>query len=136
MRPRRFQEFVIDLAKNDPTAIQVQTLEETGETKTPCGVAITTGDGESRWGIVGQLPDGAKHEGFDDAPVHGDPVVPDGTPQPTDLPEAWLAALLARSESSEIAGIERWSTRAEARPGYYGVTVRFHNTARVFMRLL
>ncbi|MGW1974830.1 hypothetical protein [Streptomyces sp. NPDC001889] len=136
MRPQRFQGFVIDLARNNPTAIQVQTLADAGDDKTPCGVAVTTAAGVSRWGIVGQLPDGAKHEGFDDSPVNGDPIAPGDAPQATDAPEAWLAALLAHSESPEIAGIERWSTREEVRPNYYGLTVRFHNSARVFVRLL
>ncbi|MFI1866361.1 hypothetical protein [Streptomyces jumonjinensis] len=136
MRPGRFQEFVIDLVKNSPTATQVRTLAEAGDTEIPCGIAITTAAGVSRWGIVGQLPDGAKHGGFDDAPVHGDPVAPGDAPQAADAPEAWLAALLAHSESPEIASVERWSVREDARPDSFGVTVRFHNTARVFMRLL
>ncbi|MFI1017570.1 hypothetical protein [Streptomyces sp. NPDC020965] len=136
MRPGRFQELVVDLAKNNTTAIQVQTLAEVGDTKTPGGVAITTAAGISRWGIVGQLPDGAKHEEFDDSPVHGLPTAPGDAPEPTDEPEAWLAALLARSEFPEIASIERWSTREEARPNYSGLTVRFHNGAKVFVRLL
>ncbi|GGZ18587.1 hypothetical protein GCM10010387_08920 [Streptomyces inusitatus] len=136
MRPQRFQSFVIDLATNHPTATKVQTLAESGETKTPGGVAITTSTGVSRWGIVGQLPDGAKHDGFEDAPVSGDPVTPGDAPQAADAPEAWLAALLAHSQSPEIASIERWSTSEDARPDYFGLTVRFHNTARVFVRLL
>ncbi|WP_329020782.1 hypothetical protein [Streptomyces sp. NBC_00690] len=135
MRPGRFQEFVIGLAEADHTAITAKTLAETGESSVPCGFAITVAD-ISRWGVVGQLPDGAKHTDFEDTPVHGDPIKPQDPPQATDPPEQWLAALLAQSGSAEIAEVERWSTREEARPGYFGVTVRFHNAARVFVRLL
>ncbi|MFE7132270.1 hypothetical protein ACFVIM_15560 [Streptomyces sp. NPDC057638] len=136
MRPGRFQEFVIDLAKNDPGVTRVQTLAEEGETKVPCGLAITLGQRVSRWGVVGQLPDGAKHEGFTDTPVHGTPCAAGEPPRPEDAPEAWLSALLGRAASPEIAHVERWSTRPDARPDYRGVTVRFHNSARVFVRLL
>ncbi|MEU5402738.1 hypothetical protein ABZ348_25955 [Streptomyces sp. NPDC005963] len=134
MRPARFQEFVIALARDDPTAISAASLAEMDDS-VPCGFAITVAD-VTRWGVVGQLPDGAKHADFEDAPVHGDPVKPQAPPRATDPPEQWLAALLARSGSMEIAEVERWSTREEARPGYFGLTVRFHNTARVFVRLL
>ncbi|MER6912434.1 hypothetical protein ABT354_12260 [Streptomyces sp. NPDC000594] len=136
MRPQRFQEFVIDLAKNDPTTVQVMTLADDGDTKVPCGVAITTAGGVSRWGIVGQLPDGAKHEGFTDTPVHGEPMNPGDGPQPKDAPEAWMAALLGQSRSPEIERVERWSVRPDVRPGYAGVTVLFHNAAKIFMRVL
>lgn len=136
MRPGRFQELVVGLATENPTVIAAQTLTERGETSPPCGIAITTANEKMRWGVVGQLPDGAKHEGFDDVPVHGDPVAPQDPPRVDDAPEAWLAALLTHSASAEIAEVERWSTREEVRPGYYGLTVRFHNTARVFVRLL
>ncbi|MFD9720590.1 hypothetical protein [Streptomyces sp. NPDC059076] len=134
MRPARFQEFVIALAGDDPTAGSAKTLAEMDDS-VPCGFAITVAD-VTRWGVVGQLPDGAKHTDFEDTPVHGDPIKPQDPPRATDPPEQWLAALLAQSGSAEIAAVERWSTREEARTGYFGVTVRFHNTARVFVRLL
>lgn len=136
MRPQRFTDFVIDLVKNAPTAQRVQTLAEAGDTKHPHGVVITT-TSESRWQFTGQLPEGAKHESFRDEPVTGTPVVPGATPQATDTPEAWLAAALAQAESPEIASIERWSTRPAAAPdGQHGLTIRFHNGARIFARQL
>ncbi|MEO3972319.1 hypothetical protein [Streptomyces sp. CAU 1734] len=136
MRPGRFQEFVIGLAESSGAATGARLLTEAGGAVVPCGVAIGTGGEESEWGILGQLPDGAKHDGFDDTPVHGEPVAPGDGPRTGDEPEAWLAALLARAQSPEIAGVERWSVREDMRPGYAGVTVRFHNSARVFVRLL
>ena len=136
MRPARFADFVIDVVKNQPTASRVQTLAEVGDVKHPFGVAITTSGGETRWQFIGQLPDGAKHDSFTDSPVAGDVLPVDAAPQPDDIPEAWLTAALAHAENPEIAAIERWSTREGERPGNYGVTVRFHNGARVFARQL
>lgn len=136
MRPARFADFVIDVVKNQPTASRVQTLAEVGDTKHPFGVAITTAAGEARWQFVGQLPEGAKHDTFGDAPVTGEPAPAGAAPQPGDIPEAWLAAALAQAEDPEIAAIERWSTREGERRGNFGVTVRFHNGARIFARQL
>jgi hypothetical protein len=137
MRPARFTDFVIDIVKNQPTAARVQTLSEAGDTRHPYGVALTLQGGgrETRWQFTGQLPDGAKHEGFTDEPVHGTPVPVGPAPQAGDGPEAWLAAALANAESPELAGIERWSTRPDAGPRQ-GLTLTFHNGARIFARVL
>lgn len=53
-----------------------------------------------------------------------------------DSPEAWIAAVISGAESPEIERIERWSTRQGEKPGNQGVTVHFHNTAKIFMRKL
>lgn len=136
MRPPRFVDFVVDVVKNQPTARRVQTLADDGDSKHPCGVVITTVAGATRWQVVGQLPNVAKHAGFDDSPFIGTPAAAGAAPRPGDLPEAWLAAALAHAENPEIAGIERWSTRSGERDLRYGVTVRFHNGARIFVRQL
>ncbi|MEV7679510.1 hypothetical protein AB0O64_13265 [Streptomyces sp. NPDC088341] len=133
MRPARFQDFTLDLAKNSPGVTRVQTLADSGDTKYAFGVAITTGDGEARWQIMGQLAEGEKHE-HADVPVNGDPAQAVADPAPGDH-EGWLAAAIARAESPEIASIERWSTR----PGQgnsRGLTIAFHNGARAFVRQL
>ncbi|WP_175409716.1 hypothetical protein [Streptomyces sp. TRM64462] len=137
MRPQRFADFVIDVVKNDPTASRVQTLAEVADTKHPCGVAITRAGAsdETRWQFVGQLPEGAKHESFVDEPVTGALVPAGPEPQATDEPEAWFAAVLAHAECPEIAAIERWSTRPEP-SSQKGMTVTFHNGARIFARVL
>lgn len=135
MRPQRFTEYVADLAKNTPGTVRVQTLAEVGDTKHPRGLAITTSSGETRWQFAGQLPDGAKHATFEDAPVTGTPAASMGDPAAADSPEAWFAAVLAGAECPEIQRVERWSTREE--PGSQkGVTATFHNGARVFARQL
>ncbi|MEU3818762.1 MULTISPECIES: hypothetical protein [unclassified Streptomyces] len=133
MRPARFADFVVDIVKNDPTASRVQTLAEAGDTTHPCGVVITVGSTETRWQFVGQLPEGAKHDTFTDEPVTGAPVPAGAAPQAGDDPEAWFAAALAHAECPEIAAIERWSTRQNP-SSQKGVTVTFHNGARVFAR--
>ena len=136
MRPARFAALVTDLAKNTPTTQRVQTLAEVGDTKHPLGLAITTSNGETRWQFVGQLPEGAKHDGFTDAPVTGQPAPTTPAPQASDSPEAWFAALIAHAECPEIAVIERWSTRPDSRPGHVGVTAKFHDGSKVFARQL
>ncbi|MFF4746807.1 hypothetical protein [Streptomyces sp. NPDC001268] len=136
MRPARFTDLVTDLAKNTPGCTRVQTLAEVGDTKHPRGLAITTSVGETRWQFMGQLPDGAKHDGFTDQPVTGSPAPAGPAPQATDAPEAWLAALVSHAESPEVAAVERWSTRQGARKGHVGVTVKFHDGSKVFARKL
>ncbi|MFG3497996.1 hypothetical protein [Streptomyces sp. NPDC047928] len=133
MRPQRFADFVVGVVKNSPTATRVQTLADAGDTRHPFGVVITT-TGEAVWQFVGQLPEGEKHETFEDTPVTGPPAAGGADAQPSDDPEPWLAAALARAACPEIAAIERWSQRPE--PGSQpGLTVTFHNGARVFARV-
>ncbi|MFJ5935486.1 hypothetical protein [Streptomyces sp. NPDC093071] len=133
MRPQRFSDFVVDIVKNSPTADGVRTLAESGDTKHPFGVVVTVGTTETRWQFTGQLPEGAKHEGFLDEPVTGAPVPAGEPPRKTDSPEAWLAAALAQAASPEISSVERWSTQPEA-ASQQGLTLTFHNGARIFAR--
>ncbi|MCK7627520.1 hypothetical protein MUU72_31255 [Streptomyces sp. RS10V-4] len=136
MRPQTFQDFVIDLAKNDPTTVSVRSLADAGDSAHPYGVVITTGHGESRWQFVGQLPEGERHreDGGDPAAVEGTPLPAGESPQANDDPETWLAALLSKAESPQVAAVERWSTREGNRPDHVGLTITFYNTARIFAR--
>ncbi|MEF9883442.1 hypothetical protein [Streptomyces sp. P9-A4] len=135
MRPQRFTDYVLDLAKNAPSATRVQTLAEVGDAQRPFGLAITTANGETRWQFVGQLPDGEKHTGFTDQPVTGTPAPTLGDPAAADSPEAWLAAVLAGAECPEISAIGRWSTSSET-GAQRGITVDFHDGSRIFARQL
>lgn len=136
MRPARFTDFVIDLVKNQPTASRVQTLAEVGGYDPHLlGAVISTPAGEARWQFIGQLAPGEKHE-HADTPVTGTPAPADAGPESADSAEAWLAAAVSQTESQEIASIERWSTRVGERPGHFGMTVMFHNGARIFARQL
>ncbi|MEU6016892.1 hypothetical protein ABZ826_23440 [Streptomyces sp. NPDC047515] len=134
MRPARFQDYTLDLAKNTPGTIRVQTLTEAGDTQHPYGLAITTSSGEARWQIIGQLAEGEKHD-HNDVGVKDIPPPAGTAPKPGDHPEAWLAAVIAQTECLEIASIERWSTR-EGQDHQSGLTIVFHNTAKVFARQL
>ncbi|WP_030670571.1 hypothetical protein [Streptomyces rimosus] len=129
MRPQRFQNFVVDVLKNGG-ASRVQLLSEAGDSRHPYGVAVAGPGGESRWQIIGQLASGTRHDD-PDTPVEGQPA-PAVEPQAGDNAEGWLAAVLSGAESPEIERIERWSTR-EGQTSQ-GVTVCFHNTAKVFLR--
>ncbi|URM90433.1 hypothetical protein LUW75_10960 [Streptomyces sp. MRC013] len=136
MRPARFTEFVISTVKNQPAATHVQTLAEAGDTRHPYGVTITPASGrEILWQFTGQLPEGAKHDDFADEPVTGTAPAVGPAPQDADAPEAWLSAVLAHAECPEIASIERWSTRPNPGP-QQGLTLTFHNGARIFARVL
>ena len=134
MRPDRFQNFALDVLKNTPGTVRVQTLADAGDTKYPYGLAIVTADGETRWQIIGQLADGERHDNAD-TPVEGDPAVWHAA-EPGDGPEAWMAAVVGQAESPEIARIERWSVREGERPDHQGLTVFFHNGAKAYVRKL
>ncbi|MFE5594212.1 hypothetical protein [Streptomyces sp. NPDC056549] len=133
MRPQRFTEFVIDIARNSPNVQRVQTLAEAGDSKHPFGVVITTAHGETRWQFAGMLPDGAKHATFKDEPVTGTPAPAIGELAAADSPEDWLAAVVSHAQCLEIAATEQWSTAGPAK-SQPGVTIIFHNGARIFAR--
>lgn len=132
MRPARFTEFVIDVAQRQ--GVRAQTLAEAGDTQHPYGVVLSVGRG-ARWQFVGQLPEGAKHDSFTDEPVTGTPAPSGAAPTAGDEPEAWFAAALTHAECPEVAAVERWSTRPNGSTAK-GVTVTFHNGARIFARAL
>ena len=138
MRPQTFQDFIVDLAKSDPTTVSVLTFADAGHTKHPYGVMISTARGETRWQFVGQLPEGERHkeDGGEFQAVEGTPLPVGEAPAPSDDPETWLAALVAQAESPQIAAIDRWSKRGDSRPDHVGLTVTFHNTAKIFARRL
>jgi hypothetical protein len=132
MRPESFIPFVMDCIKNTPGVARVQTLAEAGETKYPFGFVVTVGSIEVGWQVSWQSAGGER----DDSPaadIDGEPAAwADTTVQ--DGGEEWLAAVIGRAESPQIARIERWSPREGNRPGHVGVTVYFHNGRRTFLR--
>lgn len=130
MRPERFQDFAIDALKSTPGTTQAQTLQDAGETKYPFGFTVTTGDGEARWQIMGQLAEGERHD-HQERPVEGSPAAwSDVTPGSN--AEGWVAAAIGKAESPEIARIDRWSVRDGG--NQQGMTIFFHNGARAFVR--
>ncbi|WP_267243894.1 hypothetical protein [Streptomyces sp. PR69] len=133
MRPARFADFVVELVKNQTDASRVMPLAEAAVGELPFGVVVERGGREERWQFIGQLADGEKHE-HPEKPVEGKPAGAGELPKGGDG-EAWFAAAVARAGCAEVAGVERWSVRAGARVDHRGVTVRFHNGARIFARL-
>ncbi|MDH2390543.1 hypothetical protein QCN29_17445 [Streptomyces sp. HNM0663] len=133
MRPARFVDFAVELVKNRTDASRVQPLAEAGVAELPFGVVVERGGREERWQFIGQLADGEKHE-HPEKPVEGASTDAGGLPEGGEG-EAWFAAVVASAGCGEVAGVERWSTRAGARADHRGVTVRFHNGARIFARL-
>ncbi|MEU1663604.1 hypothetical protein ABZ547_08310 [Streptomyces sparsogenes] len=130
MRPERFQNFLVDLAKNDPQAGTAVTLKEAGDSKHPYGLAVNLGGREVRWQITIRSAEG---DDFDrpEKPVEGDVVHVDGPW--AEGPEGWLARLVAGSGSNEIADIEQLSLREQPRDG---LTVKCHSGALLFVRAL
>ncbi|MEU7240288.1 hypothetical protein [Streptomyces sparsogenes] len=130
MRPERFQNFLVGLAKNDPQAGTAVTLKEAGDSKHPYGLAVNLGGREVRWQITIRSAEG---DDFDrpEKPVEGDVVHVDGPW--AEGPEGWLARLVAGSGSNEIADIEQWSL---CEPPKDGLTVKCHSGAWLFVRAL
>ncbi|MFJ2202413.1 hypothetical protein [Streptomyces violaceusniger] len=100
--------------------------------KRPYGLAVVLEGNEARWQVTAQSVPG---DDFDqpETPVEGDTGPIEGPW--ADGPEGWLAQLLASSGSREIERIEQWSLREEP-DRRDGLTVFFHNGARIFARSL
>lgn len=129
MRPAEFRDYLLDLLKNSPDVQRVQVLESG---KHPYALAATVAGKESRWQIIGQLADGAKHDS-PTAPVNGGP--PAWTRAPADgAPDAWLAGVIGAGEPADVERLEVWSARKKQTDP--GLTVSFHNGERAFVRLL
>lgn len=130
MRPQRFQDFVVRLASEDPSAGQAKTLADAGDTKRPYGLAVVLEGREVRWQINARS---AERDDFDqpEKPVEAVPISLDGPW--AEGPEGWLARLVAGSGSKEIEDIEQWSLREDPKDG---LTVKCYSGAWLFMRAL
>ncbi|WP_199550257.1 hypothetical protein [Streptomyces sp. N35] len=129
MRPPRFQSFLLDLAKNHPTTTQVTTLADAGDTQHPHGLAITTAAGTARWQLLGQLAEGERHD-TEEQLTEGNTLPEGEAPTPSDRPDEWLLKTLTNAGHPQIASVARFDSQSS------GITVQFHNGARVFARLL
>ncbi|MFI0822244.1 hypothetical protein ACH4TX_42275 [Streptomyces sp. NPDC021098] len=130
MRPKTLQDFLVDLAKNDPRAGKAATLAEAGDSKRPYGLAVMLEGRETRWQINARS---AERDDFDqpEHPVEGGPISMDGPW--ADGAEGWLAQLIAGSGSKQIEDIEQWSLRAEPKQG---LTVKCYSGAWLYLRAL
>lgn len=133
MRPMRFEEFAVELARKDPGAGKAMRLKETGESKYPYGLAVLLEGREARWQIIAQSAAGDDFEQPEQR-VEGEPADLEG-PR-AEGPEGWLAELLARSGSKEITSIEQWSLREDPNDRRNGLTVEFYSGAKIYARAL
>jgi hypothetical protein len=129
MRPAVFRDHLVDLLKSSPD-VQGVAVAEGGPY--PYAFAATVAGKEQRWQVIGQLADGAKHD-TPTAPVEGAPPAWSDAPVSA-APDAWLAGVVGRSEPTDVARLEVWSAREGASSA--GVTVRFRNGERAFVRLV
>lgn len=128
MRPLEYRDYLADLLKRTPDVQRVQVVEDGPH---PFALAATVAGRESRWQVIGQLAEGAKHDTLT-APVQAGP--PAFTTAPvTAAPDAWLAGVIGGSEPADTERIDVWSAR-EGKAGK-GLTVFFHNGERAFVRL-
>ncbi|MEW2164440.1 hypothetical protein AB0912_15810 [Streptomyces sp. NPDC007084] len=132
MRPDFFAEYLTGLVTNSPGVQRVQSLVGAGEASVSFGVAVTVDGREVRWQVMGQLADGEKHDA-PAAPVDGRPApyVAVGTRA---APDVWLAGVLGAGESPQIEQVDIWSARENPAKDHFGLTVRFYNGQRVFVR--
>lgn len=129
MRPADFRDHLVDLLKNSPEVQQVAVPDGGPH---PYALSAVVAGKEQRWQVIGQLADGAKHD-TPTPPVAGQPPAWVDAPVSAS-PDAWLAGVLGRSEPSDVERFEVWSAREGASSP--GVTVRFRNGERAFVRLV
>ncbi|WP_275558544.1 hypothetical protein [Streptomyces sp. 5-6(2022)] len=129
----RFEEFAVELARQDPAAGKAMKIKEAGESKYPYGLSVVLQGREARFQFIAQSAAGDR---FDqpETPVEGEPVPLDE--RRAEGPEGWLAGLLASSGSREISGIEQWSLREDPADRRHGLTVEFFSGAKIYARAL
>lgn len=128
MRPAEYRDYLVDLLKNSP---DVQRVEVPDGGPHPYALSVTVAGRESRWQVIGQLAEGAKH-GTPTAAVEGAPAAFVAAPASGAL-DAWLAGVIGAAESAETESISVWSLEEGRKPG---VTVVFRNGEKAFVRLV
>ncbi|MET7688015.1 hypothetical protein ABZT06_08540 [Streptomyces sp. NPDC005483] len=129
MRPADFRDHLVDLLKNSP---EVQQVAVPDGGPYPYALSAVVAGKEQRWQVIGQLADGSKHD-TPTAPVEGAPPAWSDAPVSAS-PDAWLAGVLGRSEPRDVERMDVWSAQ-EGRDSR-GLTVRFRNGERAFVRLV
>ena len=140
VRPARFVQHLMNLVHQDPQPTGAWTFEECGYTATPYGLVLGL---PTRALVYWQTCATAwPGESYDspEQPARGQP--PPAMTMPT-LPtvqmtplvnvERYMGALLTGCANEETAAVELYADRP--RPGAipYGLNVRFHNGARIFL---
>lgn len=129
MRPLEYRDHLVDLLQHTPGVQGVKAMEGGPH---PYALSMTVGGRESRWQVVGQLADGAKHDPVTPPVLAGPPSF---TAAPLDAaPDAWLAGVIGGAEPADTERLDVWS--AHEGKTSKGVTVFFHNGERAFVRLV
>lgn len=127
MRPLEYRDHLVALLQRTPD-VQGAKVVEGGPH--PFALSVTVAGRERRWQVIGQLADGAKHEPATPPVENGPPAF---TTAPLDAaPDAWLAGVIGGAEPTDTERLDVWSARGRSP----GVTVRFHNGERAFLRLV
>ncbi|WP_309049073.1 hypothetical protein [Streptomyces sp.] len=127
MRPADFRDYLIDVLKNSPDVQRVEVLDDGPH---PYALAATVAGRESRWQVIGQLAEGAKHDTAT-ASVQAGPPVFEAAPV-SGAPDAWLAGVVGAAEPTDVESISVWSSEEGRKPG---LTIVFHNGEKAFVRL-
>ncbi|WP_405018112.1 hypothetical protein OHV05_15025 [Kitasatospora sp. NBC_00070] len=140
MRPKRFEILLVDVAAGLPGVEQAATLAKVGHTGHPLGVAMRLASGAQLWWQVTAVSTPGDVYGNDEAaPVTGAAPKSREMPELIAVPlrtaavEQALAAGIAAAGCEEIASVEAYSDRQAASAIEYGLAVRFHNGAVIFV---
>lgn len=141
MRPARFEAFALEHLAASPLVARTALLRDVGDTRHPYGVAVQwAAGGEHRWQITGESAPGDSYSSPEQiGEGHPAPGV-----QPPELvgpigdadAEALLAHILTGPRSPELATVKRWSHLDGAVPDHYGLTIRCHTGAHLYLHAL
>ncbi|MFJ9520632.1 hypothetical protein ACIRPK_20565 [Kitasatospora sp. NPDC101801] len=139
MRPPRFEALLVNVAKDLPGVQRVATLAQAEHTAHPNGIAIQFASGAQFWWQITAVSAPGDVYSTEEGPAVTGPSAeprpaPDLTAQPlrTAAVEEALAAAVAAA-SDEVASVDTFSNRTPAPAIGYGLAVRFHNGATIFV---
>ncbi|WP_331731114.1 hypothetical protein OHV05_38215 (plasmid) [Kitasatospora sp. NBC_00070] len=140
MRPTRFQTLLVDVAAGLPGVQRAAALADVGHTAHPLGVALQLATGAQLWWqITAVSTPGDVYGNAEGQPVTGAALAARQMPDLTVVPvrtvavEQALAAGIAAAGCEEIAAVEPYSEGTTVSAIEYGLTVRFHSGATVFV---
>ncbi|WP_216815001.1 hypothetical protein [Streptomyces tardus] len=136
MRPARFQDFVLDLARIAPDGGQPKPLADVGEKRYPYGVVAHAGGKEIRYQIIAESRAGDDFDQPEKIREADQAFDPDAVPAGGLFEERWLAELVAKSGTRELTDIAIWSAREGNRKGNDGVTFFFADSAKIYARVV
>lgn len=140
VRPARFVQHLADLVRADPQATAAWTFAECGYTQTAYGLVLGL---PTRalvyWQVVGALGPGERFEDPEQPargvppPSMSMPALPQASMIPMVTVERYVGALLTGAQDKETSAVSLYADRPVGRGVPYGLNVRFHNGARIFL---